>query len=92
MDSYPDEKEPVMLIDIGAKSTDLIYSEQGRFFTRSISAGGIFVTSAHRPGIQRSLHGGGTPEDHQRPRFHEQRTDGGAGPATANLATVTARP
>ena len=46
VDSYPDEKEPVMLIDIGAKSTDLIYSEQGRFFTRSISAGGIFVTSA----------------------------------------------
>lgn len=46
VDSYPEEKEPVMLIDIGAKSTDLIYSEQGRFFTRSISAGGIFVTSA----------------------------------------------
>ena len=27
VDSYPEEKEPVMLIDIGAKSTDLIYSE-----------------------------------------------------------------
>ena len=40
VDSYPDEKEPVMLIDIGAKSTDLIYSEQGRFFTRSISVPG----------------------------------------------------
>lgn len=45
VDSYPEEKEPVMIIDIGAKSTDLIYSEQGRFFTRSISAGGIFITS-----------------------------------------------
>lgn len=45
-DSYPQEVEPVMLIDIGAKSTDLIYTEGGRFFTRSISAGGIFVTSA----------------------------------------------
>lgn len=46
VDSYPEEREPVMLIDIGAKSTDLIYSEQGRFFTRSISAGGMFITSA----------------------------------------------
>lgn len=45
-DSYPQETEPVMLIDIGAKSTDLIYTEGGRFFTRSVSAGGIFVTSA----------------------------------------------
>ncbi len=45
-DSYPAETEPVMLIDIGAKSTDIIYSEQGRFFTRSIASGGVFVTAA----------------------------------------------
>ena len=45
-DSYPQEDAPVMLIDIGAKSTDLIYTESGRFFTRIISAGGIFITSA----------------------------------------------
>ncbi|MEG2248574.1 MAG: pilus assembly protein PilM, partial [Akkermansia sp.] len=44
-DSYPTETDPVVIIDIGAKSTDLIYSENGRFFTRSVSAGGIFVTS-----------------------------------------------
>ena len=45
-DSYPQEQEPVMLIDVGAKSTNLIYCEGDRFFTRSISAGGIFITSA----------------------------------------------
>lgn len=88
VDSYPDEKEPVMLIDIGAKSTDLIYSEQGRFFTRSISAGGIFVTSA----IAREFN---------IPFLEAERlktTSGlvsmsngqteGLDPATANLATV----
>ncbi len=46
IDSYPDETEPVMLVDIGAKSTDIIYSESGRFFTRSISAGGVFLTTS----------------------------------------------
>ncbi len=45
-DSYSTETEPVMIIDIGAKSTDIIYSEQGRFFTRSIASGGVFVTAA----------------------------------------------
>lgn len=46
VDSYPGETEPVMLVDIGAKSTDIIYSESGRFFTRSISAGGVFLTTS----------------------------------------------
>ena len=45
-DSYPDDNDPAMIIDIGAKTTDLIYCEAGRFFTRSISAGGVFITSA----------------------------------------------
>ncbi len=45
-DSYPDETQPVMIIDIGAKSTDIVYAEPDRYFTRSISAGGVFITSA----------------------------------------------
>ena len=43
--SYPDENEPVMLLDIGAKTTDIIFSEAGRFFTRSVTAAGSFVTN-----------------------------------------------
>lgn len=45
-DSYPSETDPVMIIDIGAKTTDIIYCEGNRFFTRSVSLGGVFVTSA----------------------------------------------
>ncbi len=50
-DSYPNETEPVMLIDVGAKTTDIIYTEAGKFFTRSVSAAGVYVTS----GIARDL-------------------------------------
>lgn len=45
-DSYPGEEDPVMIIDIGARTTDIIYSEKGKFFTRSVPSGGVFVTSA----------------------------------------------
>lgn len=38
--------DPVLLIDIGAKSTDLLYIEGKRFFTRSVNKGGVLVTSA----------------------------------------------
>lgn len=44
--SYPEETEPVMLLDIGAKTTDIIFSESGRFFTRSVTAAGAFVTNS----------------------------------------------
>ncbi len=44
--SYPEESEPVMLLDIGAKTTDIIFAEAGRFFTRSVTASGAFVTNA----------------------------------------------
>ena len=88
VDSYPDEKEPVMLIDIGAKSTDLIYSEQGRFFTRSISAGGIFVTSA----IAREFNISFMEAERLKTTsglvsMSNGQTEG-LDPATANLATV----
>lgn len=43
--SYPEEVEPVMLLDIGAKTTDIIFAEEGRFFTRSVTAAGSFITN-----------------------------------------------
>lgn len=77
-----------MLIDIGAKSTDLIYSEQGRFFTRSISAGGIFVTSA----IAREFNVPFMEAERLKTTsglvsMSNGQTEG-LDPATANLATV----
>lgn len=44
--SYPEEDEPVMLLDIGAKTTDIIFAEAGRFFTRSVTAAGAFITNS----------------------------------------------
>ena len=44
--SYPEETEPVMILDIGAKTTDIIFSEAGRFFTRSVTAAGSFITNS----------------------------------------------
>lgn len=44
--SYPEEEAPVMILDIGAKTTDIIFSEAGRFFTRSVTAAGAFITNS----------------------------------------------
>ncbi len=44
--SYPEEDAPVMILDIGAKTTDIIFAEAGRFFTRSVTAAGAFVTNS----------------------------------------------
>jgi len=44
--AYPNESEPVLVIDIGAKTSDLLYIEGERFFTRSAAMGGSTVTTA----------------------------------------------
>lgn len=44
--AYGQSEEPVLLIDIGAKTSNLLYIEGKRFFTRSIAIGGISLTSA----------------------------------------------
>ncbi len=44
--SYPAESECTMIVDIGAKTTDIIFAEAGNFFTRSVTAAGGFITSA----------------------------------------------
>ena len=44
--AYPDLAEPTLLIDIGAKTSNLLYVEGSRFFTRSIAIGGVSLTTA----------------------------------------------
>ncbi|MBR5888974.1 MAG: type IV pilus assembly protein PilM [Akkermansia sp.] len=41
-----EEDEPVMLLDIGAKTTDIVFVEENRFFTRSVTAAGAFITNS----------------------------------------------
>ncbi|QQL44517.1 Amuc_1101 family PilM-like pilus complex protein [Sulfuriroseicoccus oceanibius] len=44
--NYPDVDEPVLLVDIGSRSTNLLYIEGGSLFARTIAVGGASVTSA----------------------------------------------
>ena len=44
--NYPGLEECVLLLDIGAKTSNLIYADGKKFFTRSVSIGGANVTGA----------------------------------------------
>lgn len=44
--SYPDVDEPSVIIDIGARSSNLVFVEEGRMFTRNFLVGGASITSA----------------------------------------------
>lgn len=44
--SYPDVDEPTVLIDLGARSTNMLFVESGRFFIRNFLVGGASITSA----------------------------------------------
>lgn len=44
--TYGQSEEPILVIDIGAKTSNLLYIEGKRFFTRSIAIGGSAVTAA----------------------------------------------
>lgn len=44
--NYPDLEETTLLIDIGAKTCNLIYLEGSRMFTRSVAVGGASITTA----------------------------------------------
>ena len=44
--NYPNLAEPTLLIDIGAKTCNLVYTDGPRMFTRSLNIGGAMVTSA----------------------------------------------
>ena len=44
--NYPEVEESALLIDLGARTTNLIFSENGRAFSRSIPIGGNAITAA----------------------------------------------
>lgn len=44
--AYGEPSESILLIDIGARTTNLLYLEGKRFFTRSVGVSGASVTSA----------------------------------------------
>lgn len=44
--NYPDLTETTLLIDIGAKTCNLIYLEGNRMFTRSVAVGGASISTA----------------------------------------------
>lgn len=44
--NYSDVTEPALLVDIGARTTNLVYIEGNKAFTRSIPVGGSTVTGA----------------------------------------------
>ncbi|MES2923741.1 MAG: type IV pilus assembly protein PilM [Verrucomicrobiota bacterium] len=44
--TYGNPEEPILLIDIGAKTSNLLYIEGRRFFTRSIAIGGGAISAA----------------------------------------------
>ncbi len=44
--SYPDVDEPSVIIDLGARSTNLVFVDGEKFFTRNILVGGASVSTA----------------------------------------------
>lgn len=44
--NYPDCDEPVVIVDLGARSTNLVFVENERLFTRNILVGGATVSTA----------------------------------------------
>ena len=44
--NYDDIDEPVLMIDIGARTSNLVYMDGGNVFTRTIAIGGGTITSA----------------------------------------------
>lgn len=44
--SYPDVDEPALVVDLGARSTNLVFVEGDRYFTRNLLVGGAAVTNA----------------------------------------------
>src|SRR5438309_77467 len=44
--NYSDVTEPSLLIDIGARTTNLLFIEPGKIFSRSVPIGGSLVTAA----------------------------------------------
>ncbi|QTN31817.1 type IV pilus assembly protein PilM [Akkermansiaceae bacterium] len=45
-ETYGTPDEPTLIIDVGAKTSNLLYVEGPRFFTRSVAIGGASITAA----------------------------------------------
>lgn len=43
--NYPQNEESVLLLDVGAKTTNLVFADGKKFFTRSVSIGGANITA-----------------------------------------------
>lgn len=44
--NYPESQESILLLDVGAKTTNLVFADGKKFFTRSVSIGGANLTSS----------------------------------------------
>ncbi len=44
--NYPDVAEPAVIVDLGARSTNLVFVEPGRFFVSNFLVGGAAITTA----------------------------------------------
>ena len=71
--TYGQPEEPILLIDIGAKTSNLLYIEGKRFFTRSIAIGGAAVTAAIAKEYNIAFSRSRASENLQRPRRPRRR-------------------
>jgi type IV pilus assembly protein PilM len=53
--NYPDVRESSLIIDLGARTTNLIFSENGRAFSRSIPIGGNSISAAIAKEFQQDI-------------------------------------
>ena len=53
--NYPDYEGCTLILDIGAKSTQLIFAEDGKIFIRGVPVGGNQITQAIATDLQRPL-------------------------------------
>ena len=61
--NYGDLEGCTMVVDLGARTTNLLFLEQNRVFSRSIPIAGQRHHPKHRRGVQRALHGSRTNEE-----------------------------
>ena len=61
--SYPEVGDCSLLLDIGARTTNILFIESGRIFLRSIPLGGSAITAAIAQGIQRIICRGGNSQE-----------------------------
>ena len=60
--NYSDLTDCSLLVDIGARTTNLLFIEPGKIFCRSVPIGGGSITSAIAQGIQRAFGGRGVAQ------------------------------